>query len=179
MHRGDIRYYLHARVFTEVFTFKIFFPTLVTHLLFPGRLNTELTEILVSLLFLFSVPLFIAQNFSSLFLMNSSFDYKLFSTGDKWKKNRRMLTPTFHFKILEDFLPIMNENTKIFVELLEEKILSQKKVDNLNNGDGEICQNNNSRNESVIIEDISVPILLCALDIICGNHDFFFYILMS
>lgn len=105
--------------------------------------------------------------------MNSFFYCKLFSTGDKWKKNRRMLTPTFHFKILEDFLPIMNENTKIFVELLEEKILLQNKEDNLNNGDGEICQNNNSRNESVIIEDISVPILLCALDIICGNHDFF------
>lgn len=94
------------------------------------------------------------------------------STGEKWKKNRKMLTPTFHFKILEDFLPIMNENTKIFIELLEEKIIQQRNK-TIKKDDGKksnINSNNNLAEEnSVIIEDISVPILLCALDIICGN----------
>lgn len=89
------------------------------------------------------------------------------STGDKWKKNRKMLTPTFHFKILEDFLPIMNENTKIFIGLLEEKIEQKKEIERIDQGEGE--RNNLTEENSVIIEDISVPILLCALDIICGN----------
>lgn len=79
-----------------------------------------------------------------------------------------MLTPTFHFKILEDFLPIMNENTKILVELLDDKIR------NNNKSGGEKHSNNPNEMEeeekSAVIEDLSVPILLCALDIICGNY---------
>lgn len=78
-----------------------------------------------------------------------------------------MLTPTFHFKILEDFLPIMNENTKIFIGLLEEKIEQKKEIERIDQGEGE--RNNLTEENSVIIEEISVPILLCALDIICGN----------
>lgn len=90
------------------------------------------------------------------------------STGDKWKKNRKMLTPTFHFKILEDFLPIMNENTKILVELLEDEIRNNRQG---NNGEKENNdQEEEGQQKSVIIEDLSVPILLCALDIICGNY---------
>ena len=67
----------------------------------------------------------------------------------------------------------MNENTKILVELLEEKIRRNKMEKGLTeeHDDQDKTFNNNLRNEedSVIIEDLSVPILLCALDIICGN----------
>ncbi|KAI1306071.1 Cytochrome P450 4V2 [Halotydeus destructor] len=70
----------------------------------------------------------------------------LTSTGDKWRTRRKMLTPSFHFRILDDFLPIMSRNMTILTGLLLDKSLT--------NGDN-------------LIADISEPILLCALDSIC------------
>ncbi|XP_028414063.1 cytochrome P450 4V2-like [Dendronephthya gigantea] len=66
----------------------------------------------------------------------------LTSTGNKWKSRRRLLTPTFHFKILNDFVSIHQKQSGIMVELL------QAKADK-----GEF--------------DIAPYITLCVLDIIC------------
>lgn len=69
----------------------------------------------------------------------------LTSGGDKWRKNRKLLTPSFHFKILEQFVPVMSRNGKILVQRLEQ----------------EAFQNNG------LIRDLSQFILPCALDVIC------------
>lgn len=57
-----------------------------------------------------------------------------------------MLTPTFHFSILADFLEVMNEQASILVEKLEKQA-----------GKGPFnCFNH---------------VTLCALDIICGRSN--------
>ncbi|KAH8277808.1 hypothetical protein KR018_007651 [Drosophila ironensis] len=42
----------------------------------------------------------------------------LTSTGSKWHKHRKMITPSFHFNILQDFHEVMNENSRKFISHL-------------------------------------------------------------
>lgn len=56
-----------------------------------------------------------------------------------------MLTPTFHFSILADFLEVMNEQAEILVEKLAKQA-----------GKGPF--------------NCFSHVTLCALDIICGKH---------
>jgi cytochrome P450 family 4 len=67
----------------------------------------------------------------------------LISTGKKWHQRRKIITPTFHFKILEEFVEIMNKHGEVFVKKL-------KKFD-----------------ETPI--DIFPMVSLYALDVICGK----------
>uniref|UniRef100_UPI00398EFA97 cytochrome P450 4V2-like isoform X1 n=2 Tax=Pristiophorus japonicus TaxID=55135 RepID=UPI00398EFA97 len=66
----------------------------------------------------------------------------LTSTGNKWRARRKLITPTFHFTILMEFLEVMNEQTNILLEKLEKKV-----------GKGPF--------------NCFSDITLCALDIIC------------
>ncbi|KAB7499154.1 Cytochrome P450 4d2 [Armadillidium nasatum] len=45
----------------------------------------------------------------------------LTSSGKKWQHRRKMLTPAFHFKILEDFVEVFNQKSSKFVSNLLEK----------------------------------------------------------
>lgn len=66
---------------------------------------------------------------SSNTLLNKSFIYDFLrswfkaglitSTGMKWKRRRKLLTPAFHFRILEDFLPVINEHSTVLVQKLK------------------------------------------------------------
>lgn len=69
----------------------------------------------------------------------------LTSAKGKWKPRRRMITPAFHFNILQDFLEVMNTQTTF----MSEKILGDVR-------EGK-CDAVNMYNH----------ITLCALDIIC------------
>lgn len=68
----------------------------------------------------------------------------LTSSGSKWRSRRKLLTPAFHFRILEDFLPAVNDQSNVLVRKLGEL--------------GKDCSC-----------DIVPLITLCALDIICDT----------
>ncbi|XP_063229996.1 cytochrome P450 4C1-like isoform X3 [Bacillus rossius redtenbacheri] len=68
----------------------------------------------------------------------------LTSSGGKWHAHRKMLTPAFHFRILEEFVPVFSRNADILVGQLERLA-----------GDQHV--------------DITRPVSRCALDIICGE----------
>ena len=54
----------------------------------------------------------------------------LTSTGSKWHSRRKMLTPAFHFKILEDFLDVMNKHcAKLCDDILEPLSLKAEEFD--------------------------------------------------
>ena len=67
----------------------------------------------------------------------------LTSSGEKWKTRRKLITPSFHFNILQDFLDVMNEQAG----KMSTKIAEQFKP-----------------GENV---DLGRKVTLCALDIIC------------
>ncbi|XP_054270012.1 cytochrome P450 4C1-like isoform X2 [Macrosteles quadrilineatus] len=52
----------------------------------------------------------------------------LTSSGTKWHLHRKLITPAFHFNILEDFLQVFVERSKIFVKKLH-KLSQESEVD--------------------------------------------------
>lgn len=88
-------------------------------------------------------------------LITKSLEYKflegwlqtglLTSTNKKWLSRRKILTPAFHFKILDEFVDVFDKQGKVLIEKL-------KKCDNQ-------------------VVDIFPPVALCALDVICGERN--------
>lgn len=64
--------------------------------------------------------------------------------AERWKRHRKLLTPAFHFKILEQFTDVFDSQTAVMVERLSREV-GKKSV------------------------DIYPYVTLCALDIICGK----------
>ena len=49
------------------------------------------------------------------------------SNKSKWKHRRKILTPAFHFRILQDFAPVMNEQADVLVRKVR-KLISEGKT---------------------------------------------------
>ncbi|XP_049314871.1 probable cytochrome P450 4d14 [Bactrocera dorsalis] len=45
----------------------------------------------------------------------------LLSTGSKWHSRRKIITPTFHFKILEEFVGVFERQSNVMMDLLRDK----------------------------------------------------------
>lgn len=73
----------------------------------------------------------------------------LTSHGTKWQSDRKKLTPAFHFRILQSFVPVMNRNAKILLQKLQQELQVAP--------DGTYS----------VIKDIRSQLLLCTLDVIC------------
>lgn len=74
----------------------------------------------------------------------------LMSDGKKWHSRRKIITPTFHFKILEQFVEVFDQQSNILLNCLEPK------------ADGKTAFN------------IHPFICSAALDIIAGRTDIYF-----
>uniref|UniRef100_A0A2S2QDA3 Cytochrome p450 n=1 Tax=Sipha flava TaxID=143950 RepID=A0A2S2QDA3_9HEMI len=68
----------------------------------------------------------------------------LTSTGQKWQSRRKLLTNTFHFKVLENYMPSLNDHSRSLVKNL---------IRASENGEP--------------LAEIDEHVTLCALDIVC------------
>ncbi|XP_060561878.1 cytochrome P450 4F1-like [Ruditapes philippinarum] len=59
----------------------------------------------------------------------------LVANGEKWARNRRLLTPAFHFEILMPYVQVFNESADILVEKLTKKAEEGKRFEVFN----EVC----------------------------------------
>lgn len=105
----------------------------------------------------------VEQVLTSTQVINKADEYRFFepwigeglitSKRNKWRFRRKIITPAFHFRILNDFLPIMNaEATKLVKKLNHAKYVKPGSSDH-------------ALHESTI--DIAPLIALCTLDTIC------------
>lgn len=72
--------------------------------------------------FILSSPEMITKSADYDYLSNWLGTGLLTGTGMKWKKRRRILTPAFHYSILEQFIEAMNSVGNILIEKLEKYV---------------------------------------------------------
>lgn len=87
----------------------------------------------------------IDKAFEYTFLQKWLGDGLLLSTGKKWFARRRAITPTFHFKILEQFIDVFDRQSDTLVENLKK----YKPSESFN---------------------VYPYVTLCTLDAICGKN---------
>jgi cytochrome P450 len=67
------------------------------------------------------------------------------SSGKDWFAQRKIITPAFHFNILDDFISVFNKQTDQMIEVLKKHA------------------------DEGVVFNIYDNVTLCALDIICGK----------
>jgi cytochrome P450 len=72
------------------------------------------------------------------------------SQGDLWRSRRKLLTPAFHFSILNTFVEVFNEQSRVLCGII-----------------GDICQSFADGKSEM---DVYPFLAKCSLDVICGNN---------
>lgn len=73
-------------------------------------------------------PKFLSKSSQYSFLHSTLGEGLLFSTKEKWFARRRVITPTFHFKILEQFFDVFVKHNQTLLEKINDKA-NQKPFD--------------------------------------------------
>lgn len=112
------------------------------------------------------------------FLLEKSYHYDflrpwlgdglLTSPGRIWRPRRKLLVPSFHFHILQDFVPIFDKKSKLLVERLNNMIVDSRKNDGQQQNATGASSPDASSQQSIVV-DITPIITACALDAICGK----------
>lgn len=53
----------------------------------------------------------------------------MFNAGSKWHSRRKLLTPTFHFNILEEFLKPIEKQCTVLVKMLKKELTNKSGFD--------------------------------------------------
>ncbi|CAI5441666.1 unnamed protein product [Caenorhabditis angaria] len=56
-------------------------------------------------------------------------DGLLLSGGDRWRQRRKLLTPSFHFNVLQEFQQVFDFQSKVLIEKIEEEMKKQTTFD--------------------------------------------------
>ena len=67
------------------------------------------------------------------------------SKGAKWKQRRRLITPSFHFNILDKYMEAMNKHSSELVDILKRKCAAEEEI------------------------HLEMLLSMCTLDIICDT----------
>lgn len=107
------------------------------------------------------------------FLLEKSYHYDflrpwlgnglLTSPGRIWRPRRKLLVPSFHFHILQAFVPVFDRKSKLMVRNIKRK-LNEKITEQDQPTDS---SNSNSSNNISTVVDITPLITACTLDAIC------------
>lgn len=107
------------------------------------------------------------------FLLEKSYHYDflrpwlgdglLTSPGKIWRPRRKLLVPSFHFHILQAFIPVFERKSKLLVRNIKRKLFAS--LDPVKQSH-ENLQNDKNSDKSVVV-DITPLITACTLDAIC------------
>lgn len=118
-----------------------------SHLLFAW--NVQNNNLLVKIFNICKILQYLFKSKNCKKCIKDRKNFWFWSSAQIWRPHRKLLTPTFHYDILKEFVEVFNDQSKVLVKILSEKA---------SQGSLNICTYTN----------------LCALDIICetsmGRH---------